>query len=242
MSKLCQETIVIHDISSIFNAMNSKTAILIFAQTAPEECKHKYFNKGKELFTALNLQVIKTVEKTAIPYFIFTEKEQVGKSFGERYANAIETIFNKGYSNIITIGNDCPELKPHQLIRAANNCFESKTTVGPALDGGFYLLAFHKNQFDKEAFLKLPWQKKSLRKELIKLLRSKEAVITTLCFYNDLDNLKDINYYLSHKNTIAEGIFNLLQISTIAIPNSTIWDSIKTNFISTSFNKGSPVS
>ncbi len=222
--------------------MNSKTAILIFAQTAPEERKHKYFNRGTELFTALNLQVIKTVEKTAIPYFIFTEKEQVGKSFGERFSNAIETIFNMGFSNIITIGNDCPELKPQQLIRAAENCLESKTTIGPALDGGFYLLAIHKNLFNKEAFLKLPWQKKSLRKELINLLKSKEAVITTLCFYNDLDSLKDINYYLSQKNKIAKGIFNLLQISTIAIPNFTVWDAIKTNFTSITFNKGSPVS
>lgn len=221
--------------------MKKKTAILIFAQSASLECKNKYFPKGLELFSELNNQALKIVEKTGLPYFIFSENNQKGDTFGERYTNAIEAIFNKGFLNVITIGNDCPELNTSQLLQAAQNLNESKTTLGPTLDGGFYLLAFHKNIFDKKAFLKLPWQKKSLRKELIKVLESKKAVISGFCYYNDLDNQNDIRYYLAFKNKVSGKILNLIQTFTSSIPNDKIWFFIEKNFISILHNKGSPI-
>lgn len=240
MSKLIEKTLIIKNRSTIFIAMNSKTAILVFAQTASEECKKKHFLNGRDLFSILNHQTLKVVKKTQLPFFIFTEKEQIGNSFGERFTNAIAQVFEKGFTKVITIGNDCPEMKSKQLIQASQNFLESKTTIGPTLDGGFYLLAFHKNQFDEKAFLNLPWQKKSLRKELISLLNSKQTVISILRFFNDLDNLKDIDYFLSHKNAIAEDLFKLLQFISISKPNFPVWSSIKSNYISNIFNKGSP--
>lgn len=226
---------------SIFIQMNQKTAILIFAQTASEECKNKYFPKGMELFSELNTQALKIVEKTSLPYFIFSEKNQTGDTFGERYTNAIEAVFNKGFLSVITIGNDCPELNTRQLLQAAQNLNESKTTLGPTLDGGFYLLAFHKNLFDKKAFLKLPWQKKSLRKELLKVFESRKAVISNFCYYNDLDSQNDIRYYLAFKNKVSGKILYLIQAFTSSIPNDKVWFFIENNFISTLHNKGSPI-
>jgi glycosyltransferase A (GT-A) superfamily protein (DUF2064 family) len=152
--------LVIYDINGIFSTMNSQTAILLFTQTAQEDCKNKHFQNGVELFSILNSQTLKTVKNSQLPFFIFTEKEQKGKTFGERFTNAITQVFKKGYTQIITIGNDCPQLKSEQLIQAAENFLMSKTTIGPTIDGGFYLLAFHKSLFDKNDFLNLPWQKK----------------------------------------------------------------------------------
>ncbi len=220
--------------------MNSKTAILLFAQTASEDCKKKCFHNGNKLFLTLNLQTLNLVRRSELPFFIYTEKEQKGDTFGERFTNAMEQVFEKGYDNVITIGNDCPQLKIQQLLEAARNCLDDKTTIGPTLDGGFYLLAIQKKHFDKKAFLNLPWQKQSLRKELLKLLLAKNAEITHFCFYNDLDNLNDSNYYLSYKNAIPEEVYRLLQVDVPAIPVYFFWNSIKNNFTTTSFNKGSP--
>lgn len=221
--------------------MNQKTAILIFAQSASLECKNKYFPKGLELFSELNHQLFKKVKKTGQPYFIITEKEQNGTTFGERFTNAIDFVFKKGFSSIIAVGNDCPELNSLQLQQAILNLEESKTTIGPTIDGGFYLLALHKNQFNKNAFLNLPWQKKSLRKELFKILKIRKANISILRYYNDLDNFDDIKYYLSHKNNISKEVFLLLQtFNTITFQNNeTIF--IEKKFVSLHFNKGSPI-
>jgi glycosyltransferase A (GT-A) superfamily protein (DUF2064 family) len=220
--------------------MNSKTAILLFAQTASEDCKKKYFHNGMKLFSTLNIQTLNLVRRSELPFFIFTEKEQTGKTFGERFTNAIEQVFLKGFDNVITIGNDCPQLKTQQLIEAARNCLKGKTTIGPTLDGGFYLLAIQKRHFDKKAFLNLTWQKHTLRKELLKFLTTKNTDIIQFCFYNDLDNLNDINYYFSHKNLIPQEIHTLLHADITATSIYPFWNSIKNNFTTTSFNKGSP--
>tara|TARA_R110000850_G_scaffold254614_1_gene380166 strand:+ start:55927 stop:56592 length:666 start_codon:yes stop_codon:yes gene_type:complete len=220
--------------------MNSKTAILLFAQTASEDCKKKYFHNGRELFSALNLQAHKRVKSSQLPYFIFTEKEQTGNTFGERFTNAIEQVFLKGFDNVITIGNDSPQLKTQQLLEAANNCLKEKTTLGPTLDGGFYLLGIQKKHFEKKAFLNLPWQKQSLRKELLKYLMTKNTDIVHFCYYNDLDNLNNSAYYLSNKDTIPEEIYSLLQINVPAIAVFPLLNSIKNILNPTPFNKGSP--
>lgn len=220
--------------------MNQSTAILIFAHSALEEVKNKHFKKGLELFSTLNATVIKTVKKTGLPYFIITQKEQTGNTFGERFTHAIDSVFKKGYSNIITIGNDCPELKTQQLQQAALHLQESKTSIGPTLDGGFYLLAFNKKQFDKKAFSQLPWQKASLRKELLKVLKSKNAIISNFCFFNDIDSQKDINYYLSDKNKINPEILSLLKAGTTSISKNNIFFHSKKISLFIPFNKGSP--
>jgi len=221
--------------------MKKKTAILIFTQTASWECKNKYFPKGLELFSELNNQVLNKVKKTGLPYFIITEKEQKGSTFGERYTNAIEFVFKKGFFNIITIGNDTPELKSQQLNQAAANLNKSKTTIGPTLDGGFYILAISKSQFDKTTFLNLPWQKKSLRKELVKTLESTNTSIITLCFYNDLDSQKDIKHYLSYVNLISKNIFLLIQNIVSLSPKTKGWNVSQNTFTFILFNKGSPL-
>jgi len=221
--------------------MNKKTAILIFTQTASLECKNKYFPNGKELFSTLNYEVVNKAKKTGLPFFIITEKEQIGNTFGERYTNAIEFVFKKGFFNIITVGNDTPELTSEQLKQAAANINESKTTIGPTLDGGFYLLTLNKYQFDKNIFLSLPWQKKSLRKELTKFLESKKAKISNLCFYNDLDNQEDIKYYLTSINKISQEVLSLLQSfkrTYLQIRNLFFTEN---TFFWTFFNKGSPL-
>ena len=84
--------------------MNKGTAILIFANSAEFEAVQKPFRSSETLFDALNEQTIKIVEKTGLPYFHFSEKNQYGATFGERFANAIQSIYDKGFQTVITIG------------------------------------------------------------------------------------------------------------------------------------------
>ena len=58
-----------------------KTAIIIFANSSKEELKHKAIVNGQKLFDTLTGITVQTVKKTKLPYFHFTEKEQLGNSF-----------------------------------------------------------------------------------------------------------------------------------------------------------------
>ena len=87
-----------------------KTAILIFANSAQKEAALKPFQSSKALYHLLNTKTIATAKKAGLPFFHYSESEQVGYSFGERFTSAITSVFNKGFENIIVIGNDTPHL------------------------------------------------------------------------------------------------------------------------------------
>ncbi|MGB5435124.1 MAG: DUF2064 domain-containing protein, partial [Maribacter sp.] len=121
------------------NAINEHhTAILVFALSSEEEQKRKKIRNGDRLFSALSEHSLNIVAKTGLPYFHYTEKEQVGDSFGERFTNAIQEVFNRGFKQIITIGNDSPQLKISHIQRAAVLLDHNKSVIGPSADGGFY--------------------------------------------------------------------------------------------------------
>ena len=80
--------------------MTKKTAILIFSNSAKEDAKRKSF-ADSQLFETLTNETINKVKKTGLPYFHFTETQQEGTSFGARFSNAIQTVFDKGFTNII---------------------------------------------------------------------------------------------------------------------------------------------
>lgn len=111
--------------------MNKSTAILIFAQSAERESKLKLFLKSEVLFSELNKHTLSTVEKSGLPYFHFSEKEQNGPTFAERYVNAIQSVYDQGYDTVITIGNDTPQLTTKHLHHTVEKLQECPIVLGP---------------------------------------------------------------------------------------------------------------
>jgi 2-phospho-L-lactate guanylyltransferase (CobY/MobA/RfbA family) len=218
-----------------------QTAILIFANSAQKEAERKSF-LSKEAFSKLNAQTLKIVRKSGISYFHFSENQQVGDSFGERFTNAIESILNKGFQNIITIGNDTPHLKTKHLLETQKQLEQKDLILGPSKDGGFYLMGIKKEHFNKEVFLKLPWNKSNLRKAVAKVSRVKKLKIDFLELLNDIDKKQDIKYIINSFKTIANGLLKLLlylvfDVKQIAHQSKIIVLEI---LFSKPFNKGSP--
>lgn len=65
---------------------------------------------------------------------------QEGKDLGEKMKNAFELMFSKGYENIIIIGSDCFQLTTDNLENSFANLAKRDVVIGPAQDGGYYLL------------------------------------------------------------------------------------------------------
>ena len=221
--------------------MIQQTAILIFANSAQKEAERKSF-LSKEAFSKLNAQTLKIVRKSGISYFHFSENQQVGDSFGERFTNAIESILNRGFQNIITIGNDTPHLKTKHLLETQKQLEQKDLILGPSKDGGFYLMGIKKEHFNKEVFLKLPWNKSNLRKAVAKVSRVKKLKIDFLELLNDIDKKQDIKYIINSFKTIANWLLKLLlylvfDVKQIAHQSKIIVLEI---LFSKPFNKGSP--
>ncbi|MBW1297340.1 DUF2064 domain-containing protein [Aquimarina litoralis] len=167
-------------------------AVLIFALSQEEEMKRKPFLANKSIQTDLTSQTIAVVKKTGLDYFLYNENQQFGTSFGERFSNAIEEIYKKGYDAVITLGNDTPNLSKTHLLKAIEILENGQSAIGPSFDGGFYLLGIHKESFDKTEFTKLSWNTSEVRKDLYSYLDSKNKSFCQLDFLYDLDHFSDV--------------------------------------------------
>ena len=220
-----------------------KTAILVFANSAKKELTSKPIPKGKTLFETLTKETLQKVKKTGLPYFHISEKEQKGFSFGERFTNAIAAIFEKGYENIITIGNDTPQLQTAHLLKTKTALAAGKTVLGPSIDGGFYLMGLHKSNFDSEIFKRLPWQRFSLLHRISIILGQSDALLYKLPRLRDVDTLKDVKILSSFINSISKTVLQLLAF--LLKLKKRITYSLMEGFpiicLQQPFNKGSPL-
>ncbi|MBQ4913437.1 DUF2064 domain-containing protein [Maribacter sp. MMG018] len=218
------------------------TAILVFANSSSEELLHKPVRNGEILFDTLTKNTLKTVQKTELPYFHFTEKEQMGNSFGERFTNALNTVFNKGFDKVIAIGNDSPQLRTSHLKEAVSALRSQKTVVGPSLDGGFYLIGLHKSNFDPVFFQQLPWRRFNLLSSLLRKLTNKNCAVYRLQVLNDLDTVDDIKRLCAFTRSISTSLRKILTSFLFIKKNTDAFfiENFSSVFVLHPYNKGSP--
>jgi uncharacterized protein len=66
---------------------------------------------------------------------------QVGEDLGERRRNALTRAFDEGFSRVALAGYDVPRLDRDRVLGAFAALSEHDVAVGPARDGGYYLIA-----------------------------------------------------------------------------------------------------
>lgn len=151
---------------------SADTAILLFAHTADHEVKYKSFcsghtaSKNQEVARVLLQHTLRVVKQSELPLVTVLTAQQAGRTFGERLANAFQDAFEMGYQRVICIGSDCPTLSAGDLRIASESLQQQDIVIGPAADGGTYLIGMHISCFDPEAFAMLNWQTSKVLDEL----------------------------------------------------------------------------
>ena len=122
----------------------------------------------------------------------FAKKPQKGKDLGERMANAFEWAFNQGYPKVIGIGTDLWDLN-QGIIEGALSALDSTNVVlGPAKDGGYYLIGMRK--FYPELFQNKKWGSQDVFEDTLNDLQSKRVAF--LKEKSDIDTYKDLGAHL----------------------------------------------
>ena len=160
--------------------MKSHTsAILVFAQSASRDAAAKKLPGGAPIFDQLTRQTLEKAKRTGLPLFHYDEAKQEGTTFQQRLSNAIRSLFDSGVESLVVIGNDSPDLTSRSLREAATAAQNKRAVLGPANDGGVYLIGIHKDHFDYGEFLHLPWRQESLFQEMASWIasRSRQEVL-----------------------------------------------------------------
>lgn len=119
---------------------------------------------------------------------LYLKKLQVGKTLGERMANAFMNGFKVGYERIIIIGSDMYDLSQKDLEAAFDALEQHDFVIGPATDGGYYLLGMKK--FKPELFQNKDWGKETVFQSTLADLIDDDIYL--LPEKNDVDIYEDI--------------------------------------------------
>ncbi len=191
------------------------TAILLFTNTISREVETKTFCHKRKLnvkiVSCLISHSISLAKKSGLDYFIIDSDHQVGTTFGERYSHAFQQVFNKGYEKVISIGNDCPHLTVDLLINAAHKLSFNNMVIGPANDGGAYLIGLTRNTFDKEKFSNLNWKSSRVFSNLQDYAAEFGGQISCLHSLSDVDSASDL-HRLVYQGTNKSFLYCLKQL------------------------------
>lgn len=180
----------------LIQSILKQTAILLFSDYRPEQAS-KVFAHGKGL--AYNARIaegmfqhtLAVAQESGLPLVWIASHQQTGSTFGQRFAHAIAQVFEQGYEHIISIGDDCPELEAQDLQIAARNLEKGIPSLGPARDGGVYLIGLSRQLFHEAHFSHLAWCGQHTAHSLEIYFREQGAKVSQLDYKRDIDHARD---------------------------------------------------
>ncbi len=131
-----------------------------------------------------NLDTLKTVRN--IP--------QTGKDLGERMLNAFKWLFKKGYKKVIMIGSDSPDIPLFYIQEAFLRLNTSELVIGPAEDGGYYLIGLRK-PIDS-LFKDIRWGSSEVLTDTIKIAERKRISYSLLPQWYDIDDMENLKRWI----------------------------------------------
>ncbi|MCD9585056.1 TIGR04282 family arsenosugar biosynthesis glycosyltransferase [Tenacibaculum maritimum] len=118
----------------------------------------------------------------------YQKKLQKGEDLGIRMHNAFQEAFENNYEKVLIIGSDLYDLTPNHIHEAFDKLNSNEVVIGPAKDGGYYLLGMKK--LIPSIFKNKNWGTSSVRKDTLKDLE--KVNVHLLEPLNDVDLIEDI--------------------------------------------------
>ncbi len=121
----------------------------------------------------------------------YNKFKQEGKDLGLRMLNAFKNGFKNSYTKIVIVGSDLFDLKSKHIEEAFDRLDTHDVVIGPALDGGYYLLGM--NTLHPKLFKNKSWGTETVRKDTLNDLKNETVFL--LEELNDIDTFEDIKPY-----------------------------------------------
>lgn len=126
----------------------------------------------------------------------FNKFQQQGEDLGLRMQNAFAAAFSKGHNSVLIVGSDLLDLKVSHIEEAFKALENNDVVIGPAQDGGYYLLGM--NTLIKDVFENKNWGTDTVFQDTINDLKNHK--IYRLETLNDIDYAKDLKPYPDFAN------------------------------------------
>lgn len=192
--------------------MNSKNALIIMTKN-PElgKCKTRLAktlgdNKALEIYIQLIDYTAKIAKESKADKFIYSTDILIDKKrwecpntffsiqskgdLGERMNTAIQNIKNQGYEKVIVLGSDCAEINAKDIDKAFDKLNTNDYVLGPALDGGYYLIGM--NEVSPTLFQNMKWSTENVLSDTVARINAKNCTHSLLEAKSDIDFEEDL--------------------------------------------------
>ena len=117
---------------------------------------------------------------------------QHGRDLGEKMKNAFVHAFSDGVEKVLLIGSDIPDMSIPLLNEAFNALDSSDAVIGPANDGGYYLIGFNRASFLPDIFQGIVWSTDSVFDDTMKVFVKSGLSVHALRVLTDVDTFEDL--------------------------------------------------
>ena len=126
---------------------------------------------------------------------------QQGESLGDRMNFAVGGAFADGCHRVVVIGTDCPQLELGHLKWAFSSLSQTDVTIGPAIDGGYYLIGM-RDHFP-EVFEEIRWGSDSVLQETLQRVKQIRKSKILMPMLSDVDFPEDLMICRQYPRTFA---------------------------------------
>ena len=109
---------------------------------------------------------------------------------GMRMARSLSEAFENGAEKSIIIGTDCPSIDLEILILAFEYLISKDLVLGPAIDGGYYLIGLNKSI--PELFVDVDWGTDKVLRQTVNIAEKLNLAVGYLPNLADIDRPEDL--------------------------------------------------
>uniref|UniRef100_A0A7S1T617 Glycosyltransferase n=1 Tax=Compsopogon caeruleus TaxID=31354 RepID=A0A7S1T617_9RHOD len=130
--------------------------------------------------------------------------EQRGESLGERLRQAFADVEERS-DQIIVVGSDIPGVSVEILTEACSAISHMADVVlGPAADGGYYLLGLRRSSFDLDLFTDISWSTEKVLEQTVSRIEKHSKILHRLETLVDIDRPEDYPVWIELQKSESE--------------------------------------
>lgn len=134
----------------------------------------------------------------------YTFLPQEGEDLGERMYRAFAHLFAQGFSQVLLVGSDIPDVHLALIAQAFALLDHQQVVLGPAEDGGYYLIGF-RHQAHLHLFTAMPWSTAEVFQRTVNLLRESHLSYGLVEKRRDIDTLVDLLSFPQYQQFWPQG-------------------------------------
>ena len=168
-----------------------------------------------QLYTCFTADVLAALDRVGVPVVVchhppesgnrieqwlgsgYAYRPQQGKDLGQRMRHAFDQVFAAGQGQAVLIGTDVPDLPEAFVDQAFAALDHTGAVLGPAADGGYYLVGFRCDTFLPDIFENIPWSTGAVCRRTLDIFRRKNRAVHQLPLWRDIDEYRDLEQFIA---------------------------------------------